>query len=76
MKVNVLHMDGCQNAPLAFELVKQVATELGIDTNVTLVEVKSTDGENGLQFFGSPTIQINGHDIDPSVRERSDFVFG
>jgi len=76
MKVSVLYLNECQNAPLAFDLVKQVVREQGVDARVTQVEVKNMDDAQELRFFGSPTIQVNGVDIDPSARSQTGFVFG
>ena len=76
MKVDVFYLEGCGNAPLAFELLNQIITEHNIEASVKQVEVKSMDDAHGLRFFGSPTIQVNGRDIDPSLRDRTDFVFG
>ncbi len=76
MKIDVLHLHGCQNAPLAYELVQQIVSEQNVDAGITLVEVKNMDDAQNLRFFGSPTIQINGVDIDPAARSQTGFVFG
>jgi hypothetical protein len=36
-----------------------------VKTNVEVVEVKSEEQARQLRFIGSPTILINGQDIDP-----------
>ncbi len=39
--------------------------EEGIDTDVEVVEVESEEQARQLRFIGSPTILLNGRDIDP-----------
>ncbi len=76
MKVDVFYLKGCRSAPLAFELIKQIVAEQNIDACVTQVEVTDMAAPRDLRFFGSPTIQVNGLDIDPAARKTTGFVFG
>jgi copper chaperone CopZ len=75
MKIDVLYFEGCPNHPPAVEFVKKTVMELGIDAEVREVEVKDEEDAKRLRFFGSPTIQVDGVDIEPSARESSDYSF-
>ncbi len=74
MNVRVLYFDDCPNHPLAVELVRSVVAELGIETSVDEVKVTSQEDAERLRFLGSPTIQVDGVDIDPTARSRTDFA--
>ena len=69
VKVKVLSIKGCQATPLTIELVESVAKEINIniDLNVTVIETPEQAQVN--RFIGSPTVQINGLDIEPEVRK-------
>ena len=64
-KIELYWWEGCPSHPEALALLRSVLAERGIDVEVELHEVRS-DGEAGeLEFPGSPTIRVDGRDIDP-----------
>ena len=75
MKVQVLYFDGCPNHQKTVELAEDVVRELGVDANVEEVEVKGPEDAKQVRFLGSPTVQVNGEDVEPAARSRSDFGF-
>ncbi len=74
MKVELLFIDGCPNhealLPHLRELLKASGAE---DTAVELVRVEDADAAARQRFLGSPTVRIDGEDVDPGADERSDF---
>lgn len=75
MKVQVLYLEGCPNHEPAVALARQVIAELGADASVEEVEVKGSDNAERMRFLGSPTITVDGVDIEPCARSRTDFAF-
>jgi hypothetical protein len=73
--IEVLTLDGCPHAKAALELVQRVVAELGVSATVCRVIVPG--GEDALThcFLGSPTIRVNGEDVEPGAGGRSDYVF-
>ncbi len=65
MHVSILFYEGCPSHELALERLREVLAEEGIDTDVEVVEVESEEQARQLRFIGSPTILLNGQDIDP-----------
>ena len=65
MNVEFLFWEGCPSYPEARALLDQVLAERGIDTGVELREVKTQAEAEELRFPGSPTIRIDGRDVDP-----------
>lgn len=75
MRIDILYFDGCPNHLPTMELVRDVVQSLGLDAIVREVEVRDAEEAARLRFFGSPTVQVNGQDVDPTVRHREDFSF-
>ena len=66
MHVELLYWDGCPSHPEALELLRAVLAERGIDAPVEVREVLTEDEAAELGFPGSPTIRIDGRDVDPA----------
>ena len=62
MKVELLFWQGCPSYPEARRLLEAA---LGSDAAIELREVHSQAEAEELCFPGSPTIRIDGRDIDP-----------
>lgn len=76
MKIEVLYFAGCPNHKPTVERVSEVVHRLGIDATVNEVEVKQGDDPKALRFAGSPTVLINGRDIDPTSQHGANYGFG
>lgn len=73
LRIRVLHFDGCPHTADTMDLVRRVvASHVGAVT-IEDVEVASGADAARLRFLGSPSVQVNGVDIDPQARERTDF---
>lgn len=74
--VRVLFFEGCPGHRPAVESVRRVAAELGLPVRVEEVEVRDPADAERLRFLGSPTVQVNGFDVEPAARGRTEFAFG
>jgi hypothetical protein len=72
--VEVLYFDGCPNHEAARVLVERVVADLGISADVRLVDVPDAESATRERFLGSPTIRVNGDDVEPGVEQRQEFV--
>lgn len=72
--VEVLTFEGCPHAQPALELVERVVDELGLEAAVRRVDVPDLETAKTHRFLGSPTIRVNGRDVEPGADKRSDFV--
>jgi hypothetical protein len=72
--VEILYFDGCPNADGARALVARVAAEVGAAAQVRLVRVADTDAAVRQRFLGSPTIRVDGRDIEPGADARDEYV--
>ena len=73
MRIDILYFDGCPNHLPTTELVRDVVQSLGLEATIREVEVRDAEEAVRLKFFGSPTVQVNGEDVDPAVWSRADY---
>lgn len=74
--VEVLFFSGCPNHEPTVQLAREVVTSVGLPAQILEVEVESAEQAEELRFLGSPSVRINGHDIEPGADGRSDFAYG
>lgn len=64
MKVEILYVAGCPNLVPVRELMERTLAQLDVRTNVLSREVDE-HGSAVPGFAGSPTVLINGRDVEP-----------
>jgi len=74
IEVQILYSEGCAHASSTEALVHSVAKELGLDIRVEMIRVGNEDQARRLEYLGSPTVRVNGKDIDAAG--HSSGVFG
>ncbi len=67
MEIEVLYFDGCATWHAAVSDLQQVLSELGLEEEVRLVRVDSREEAERLRFLGSPTVRVNGKDVESSI---------
>ena len=72
ISIRVLVFQGCPNDQPTIALIKEVLRERGLAASVDRVEVTAETAAE-LRFLGSPTVQVNGTDIEPAARARTAF---
>lgn len=65
MRVSFLYYEECPSHELALGRLREVMAEEGIPSEVEVVKVETEDQARQLRFVGSPTIRVDGLDIDP-----------
>ena len=73
-RVEILYFEGCPNHEPARVLVERLASQLRIEPEIELVEVPDPDAAVALRFLGSPTVRVDGVDVEPGAQERLDFA--
>lgn len=71
IKVELLYFDGCPSFERALPKVRVLAAEVGAE--VELRRVETPEAAEAERFLGSPTVRVNGRDVDPGAAERSDY---
>jgi len=73
MKIEILTISGCPHASGALRLVTDVLAAEGLEAQVTTVEIKEVAEAKARGFLGSPTVQVDGADIETARREERAF---
>jgi len=74
VKIEILTFEGCPNAQAARELVERVIADVGTDVELASVNVPDPDAAERLRFLGSPTIRVDGRDIEPGGDDRTEYA--
>jgi hypothetical protein len=75
MKIEVLYFRGCPNHSCAAERVRAVLQQEGVSGDVSEIEVQDESAAKALAFPGSPTIRVNGVDIELAARGAAEVGF-
>jgi ketosteroid isomerase-like protein len=71
--VELLYFDGCPNYETLLPRLQALIEREGIADEVVVRRVESVDAAEQERFLGSPTVRIDGVDVDPGAAARSDF---
>ena len=73
MLVEVFTFEGCPHASGALQLARSVAAEID-EAEVRRVDLDERQTETD-RFLGSPSIRVNGRDIEPGAESRRDYAY-
>jgi hypothetical protein len=65
-QIQFLFWEDCPSHPRAWELLQDVLAKEGVEAIVERIEVLTDEQAQHWQFPGSPTIRVDGADIDPA----------
>lgn len=72
--IEVLGFDGCPNIDATIALVERLLGETAVAAQLRRVEVADVEAAARLRFLGSPSIRVDGRDIEPGADDRRDYV--
>ena len=75
LEIKVLYTEGCPGTPGTIELVEDVAAGMGTAIRMEQILVESPEHAMEHKFLGSPTVQVNGLDVDPAARKNTAYGF-
>lgn len=73
MKIEMLYFEGCPNHVPAMETVRETLHSLGRNDEIHQIEIRTQAEAEVMGFVGSPSIRINGADIEPEARTAKAF---
>ncbi len=73
MEIKVVHMYGCGATPKTISLIEKTAKKLGVKIHLESIAVKTPEEAEEFRHIGSPTVWINGLDIEPGARDVKQF---
>lgn len=76
LRIVVLGFPGCPNIEPTIRSLTSVAASHQVDAAITCQFVSEADDLTKIGFRGSPTVLIEGVDIDPEVRASGECGYG
>lgn len=73
VRIALLWFEGCPNHLSARHLITDVLAANDLSTSFELVDVADAEVAARLRFPGSPTIRVNGKDIEPGFVEAGPY---
>jgi len=73
MRVEVLYFDGCPSHEALMPRLRLLMNEAQVDAPIALRLVSSIEDAERERFLGSPTLRVDGRDVDPGAAQREDF---
>lgn len=73
VRVEILARRDCASRELAISLVDDAIFATGVPARVELIDVVTEDQARRRRFLGSPTVRVDGRDVDPLAEGRSDY---
>lgn len=73
MTIEVLYFDGCPNHEALLPRLRELMTRVGVAAPVELRRIDSFEAARRERFLGSPTVRIDGEDVDTSSCSRTDY---
>jgi len=72
--VELLWFTDCPNYPAARRLLTEVIAEVAPGTSIRGVDATDPAVAHRLHFPGSPTIRVDGRDVDPAYVDPGDYT--
>ncbi len=66
VRIEILAREDCPNRGMALTVVERVVDETGVPADIEVVEVEDDDGAEDHRMLGSPTVFVDGRDVDPT----------
>jgi len=70
LRVSFLYYEDCPSHDLALERLREVMSEESIPDEVEVIKVETEAQAHELRFVGSPTIRVDGQDINLPTDSR------
>lgn len=74
-QIEILYFESCPGWKRTVERVHQAVADGNLDHFVTVraIPVETEHDALRLHFLGSPTVRVNGRDVDPTAKSKTTF---
>lgn len=73
MIVELFHTQTCHIWPTALKELEAALLEAGVDAEIKTVVVDSQEQAEKCRFLGSPTLHVDGRDVDPVAEKLTKY---
>ena len=74
--IEVLYVQDCPHYQATLALVERVRAEVGIDTELRATVIIDQAAAEQTRFAGSPTVRVDGRDVEPGSEPVTEYVLG
>ena len=74
VKIELLYFEGCPSHEAFVPRLQQLLARADVDAPVRQRRVESDAAARSERFLGSPTLRVDGVDVDPSAADRTDYA--
>jgi hypothetical protein len=71
--IELLYFDGCPNHEALLPRLREIVADSDVSAEVDLRRISDDNAAQRERFLGSPTVRVDGHDVEPGAERRSDF---
>ena len=73
MRIELLYFDGCPNHEALLPRLRELLASDGISSEIDLRSITDDEAAQRERFLGSPTVRVNGRDVEPEAEQRTDY---
>ena len=74
VRIEILARKDCPSRGMAIAVVERVVEETGVPAHVEVVVMTSEADARERRFLGSPTVRVEGRDVDQQLNGRREFT--
>lgn len=71
--IEVLYFDGCPSSEAFLPRLRDLLARVGATDRLELRRVETIEDAERERFLGSPSVRVDGRDIEPGADERTDY---
>jgi hypothetical protein len=72
-RIEVLYFEGCPSTDAFLPRLRDLLVDLGVSDRLMLRRVETAEAAERERFLGSPSVRVDGRDIEPGADQRTDF---
>ena len=73
VKIDILFIKGCPGYLLTKKYIEEIVFDEAVDAKVSLIQIDNDEDAGKLHFIGSPTVRVEGKDIDEDFKDNKDY---
>jgi hypothetical protein len=73
MTIELLHFQGCPSHEAFLPRLRELLAQAGVEGSIEQRQVQSDADAQRERFLGSPTLRVDGVDVDPGAADRTDY---
>jgi hypothetical protein len=75
VRIEILAREDCDSRGMAIAVVERVVVEVGVPVQIRVVEMNTESEAFEQRVLGSPTVRVEGRDVDPAANGDTAFTF-